>query len=403
MTTEVLSSLPEWLTENYLSDVLHKGNKSSLTTKILHVTSASEQGDNYLGTVFRMVVVCNNVQKCLIVKIMPSETEGSKPISSLGVYERERDMYYKVLPKVYNVMKEKLGQFEYFSPYCYITTRTDAIILEDLKPLGYHMADRKKQLDMDHALLVLSTLAKLHAFSYIMGPESIKHYHDIFFSKENRNLNGGLLASIFKSLCRTVSEWEGYEEYASSLWNFSDSVVDRFNDVVEPTEGSFCVLTHGDCWTNNFLFRYCPETGKVMDMKLIDYQLGRYASPALDLIYFFYSSLQLDVWKQQYRLLKHYHDELTKWLTTAGSSAKAYTFQDLQADMNSKLVFALATTSTVSAIALADSGDGPDLEKLFHENSETHVSQFHKAHNTDQFREKLQVFLKYFEKEGLLS
>ncbi|KAJ8882637.1 hypothetical protein PR048_014449 [Dryococelus australis] len=403
MALEVMQSLPNWLTEDYIADLLCKRQKSDLQVKIRDVTNASGQGDNYLGSVYRITVECNSLHKSLIVKVMPSENEGSEFISSFGVFERELEMYNNILPNLYRVMEEKLGKIEYFSPYCYPSTRSDTIILEDLKTFGYKMADRKEQLDMDHALLVLTVLAKLHSFSYIMGPESIRHYYDIFFSQERRHLSGGYLTSIFKSLCRAVSKWKGYEKYTSSLWRFSESAVEQYNEAVRAREGSFCVLTHGDCWTTNIMFRYCPETGKVQDVKLIDYQLGRYSTPALDLTFFFYTSIKLDVWRQQDKLLRHYHNELVRWLSLAGVDASVYSLQDLQIEMKEKTMYALGIISTVTAIALGNPGDGPDLAKLLHENSDTPISEYHKLHSANKYRKNVQEFLAYFKRDGLFN
>lgn len=39
------------------------------------------------------------------------------------------------------------------------------LILEDLAPLGYKMADRKTGFDMEHCKLILTKIAKLHASS----------------------------------------------------------------------------------------------------------------------------------------------------------------------------------------------------------------------------------------------
>lgn len=39
------------------------------------------------------------------------------------------------------------------------------LVIEDLAPLGYRMADRQAGLDMDHCLLAIRNLAKFHASS----------------------------------------------------------------------------------------------------------------------------------------------------------------------------------------------------------------------------------------------
>ncbi|RZF48571.1 hypothetical protein LSTR_LSTR016926, partial [Laodelphax striatellus] len=50
------------------------------------------------------------------------------------------------------------------------------------------------------------------------------------------------------------------------------------------------VLNHGDFWTNNILYKY-DDQGNILDLKLVDFQFTRSASPAMDLQLFFVTSL----------------------------------------------------------------------------------------------------------------
>lgn len=57
----------------------------------------------------------------------------------------------------------------YEVPVCYKTTNeefNESLYFEDLKCHGYEMFDRHKNVSMEHSILVMKVLAKLHALSF---------------------------------------------------------------------------------------------------------------------------------------------------------------------------------------------------------------------------------------------
>lgn len=75
--------------------------------------------------------------------------------------------------------------------------------------------------------------------------------------------------------------------YEEKLRKFTDDhYYDRMIDLTH-RNGRYSVLGHGDCWIMNFLLKYTND--KPIHAKMIDFQLLRYGSPALDLAFFFYS------------------------------------------------------------------------------------------------------------------
>lgn len=78
------------------------------------------------------------------------------------------------------------------------------------------------------------------------------------------------------------------------------------------------VITHGDCWTNNFLYRY-DERDNVIETCLVDFQLIRYGSVALDLANLIYCCTDKVMRKNHLNgWLQLYHKELVNSLKILG-------------------------------------------------------------------------------------
>lgn len=115
--------------------------------------------------------------------------------------------------------------------------------------------------------------------------------------------------------------------------------------IVKPKE-PLAVLCHGDCWTNNFLFQYSKDGGNISDVRLqqisiinsnkmlvgvlqklidvwkfvqvsiVDFQVARYGSPAMDLVSLLYCCTSVELRKQHLsELLEEYYDSIIDFLT----------------------------------------------------------------------------------------
>lgn len=78
------------------------------------------------------------------------------------------------------------------------------------------------------------------------------------------------------------------------------------------------VICHGDCWTNNFLYRY-DEQDNVLEACLVDFQLIRYGSVALDLSNLIFCCTDKVLRRNhQTAWLQLYHKELVNSLKSLG-------------------------------------------------------------------------------------
>ena len=93
-------------------------------------------------------------------------------------------------------------------------------------------------------------------------------------------------------------------------------------ELVKPVS-AFSVPNHGDAWGPNFLYRYdSADRSRPSDIRLLDFQLMRLASPVLDLLFFLYSVTTCEErdnggWD---KILKHYHGAVCHAISSLGSN-----------------------------------------------------------------------------------
>lgn len=100
---------------------------------------------------------------------------------------------------------------------------------------------------------------------------------------------------------RPVEHRQKLAQFASN-----DHFYDNMVKITCASTGQYSVINHGDCWIPNFLLTYdgSAADGSVpVQTKLIDFQLARHASPALDISFFIYSGTSQELRTKHYDLL----------------------------------------------------------------------------------------------------
>ncbi|KAB7499293.1 hypothetical protein Anas_04949, partial [Armadillidium nasatum] len=142
----------------------------------------------------------------------------------------------------------------------------------------------------------------------------------------------------------------------------------------------FDVLVHGDCCSNNLLFRYDKKDDPV-DVIFVDLQSCRKSSPASDLIYFFYSSLDGDVRSKYFKQMTSlYYKSFSKVLHLAKKKIP-FSFTELLEEIDKRKTFGLATGIFLLPAFLAEDEEIFDMENF----------------SDDKLEEILKIFQKNFE------
>lgn len=88
----------------------------------------------------------------------------------------------------------------------------------------------------------------------------------------------------------------------------------------------FSTLIHLDFWVNNTMIK--TEEGKVVGNKIVDFQMPEYGSPARDLTFFIFDSIQNDLVVKYYdHLVEFYHQNLIDTLKQFNVDTKPFSLE----------------------------------------------------------------------------
>jgi hypothetical protein len=208
---------------------------------------------------------------------------------------------------------------------------------------------------------------------------------------------------------RLLSNNDGsFDDEIKKLNFFGGKIFKIMSELVTPKE-PWSVICHGDCWKNNFLFRYC-QARKVDEVRLLDLQVARYASPAIDILHFFYTSTQADLRRRHYdHLLQTYHNTLNDTVRRLLSgSPHVYenffmTFEQLKEELDKHALYGFLNALWFLPAIQADPSNVPDLENLTEDDfySQVNLDDWI-SHQTPRYRESVRELVQEYRDRGYL-
>ncbi|KAK4309907.1 hypothetical protein Pmani_018488 [Petrolisthes manimaculis] len=379
---EVKLSPYDLIKKDYVAIALKtdKGEDAELLTyKIVDFTN---KGDNYACFVtsvkakYRQEGHDNIVT--YIVKCNPCFNSDLFKHFSAFLFNKEAKFYNELLPvlnkQLLNIEQDKLRLATHL--YSTLNECEEIIILKDLRPEGFKMFDRMKGMDIPHCSLVLKELGRLHAASVLLQnelSEPIDEKYE-FLQKDFNNFKSGTHNSQMESMFQgyftngadMAEKFGGYDLVASWLRKNKPRVSELFSESLE-SRPPFQVVCHGDCWNNNLLFKYNDE-GDPIDVRLLDLQICRFASPATDLNYLLYTSLNGNDRKQHLdSYLRSYYEAFSRVLMD-GEKTVPYTQEELRKEYHRKNMFGLIMGLMVVPLVVTEAAKAMDMKEF--ENAE---------------------------------
>lgn len=263
--TERIKACHSLITEEAVKEALkaHKGGEARLTS--WQIKDFTSKGDNYASVVSSVEVEFNlngnDERISYIVKINPCHGMQNFEEMTHTIFLKEAEFYIKVLPQLNEVLQEH-NLSPLAMPECHYGTlekKKELIFLEDLRPRGFKMFDRRKGLDVAHASLVLRELAKLHAASLLLQKKDPEYFKDTLLHKGwiNMTEDGLGILKMFEGVVDTgilmLKKVGGYESCITWAESTKSKLQEIFEKQLEPCK--YQVICHGDAWNNNLLFK----------------------------------------------------------------------------------------------------------------------------------------------------
>ncbi|KAK3874461.1 hypothetical protein Pcinc_020625 [Petrolisthes cinctipes] len=334
----------------------------------------TQEGDHYMSCIRRLTTTFtlagNTHQTSYVVKTKQKVFGGCFDDLLDVAFQKECLVYETLVPALNAELRE--GHLEHIRlPRCYFHSMKEGrqmIIMEDLSRCGFKMATHSLGLDAVHARLVVQELGRLHASSLLYQatlpnhclalkyPVLQKDWHNYSERAEDE------LVVILKSDLVTlaaVAELSGRpKDEVMWLRDLATRTLQVFTRQLA-TEPPFAVFCHGDCWTNNALFRYDSD-GVPVEVMLLDLQMARRGSVALDLTTFMYTSLSGQERRACYASLLHEYYASFSLVMQARGVPVPFTLEQLVAEYREKSLFGLLMGSDYLPVVMVGSQDVTD-------------------------------------------
>uniref|UniRef100_A0A182QQC1 CHK kinase-like domain-containing protein n=1 Tax=Anopheles farauti TaxID=69004 RepID=A0A182QQC1_9DIPT len=380
-----------------------------LTIDSYEEAQGSGRGDNYTAALFRIALKGHTQpagsskklkwEKSVICKRLPDCKIKREAFKSEALFRNEVVFYNTIMPEYIDFQRRQMtsvaraetrgtdceepvqwesptesGDIFQAVPQCYLA-RDDLLVLEDLRVRSFTMPNRQAGLGSKQLEAVLVELARFHATSLAYKQRHPSEFQKLtkalvegIFSQANaewyRKYYDVLTRNAIQMVRQTVPE---KKEHLAKLEEFLGNCFGHLVELVN-RESKLSVICHGDCWTNNVLFRY-GEDGAIAETCLVDFQLIRYGSLALDLAYLIYCCTDGALRKTNLQhWLQTYHRQLVRSLRLllAGQFERVFGTEKLLWELINEEFkvcsrFGLGTAMDMLPISTCSSEEAPDL------------------------------------------
>ncbi|CAD7091514.1 unnamed protein product [Hermetia illucens] len=405
--------IPEYLDEQFFKEVLvNQAGFEDVKIFSLDFSMGSSPGENYLSFIYRVQVVYTlkgpeNIETNFIVKSIPLDG-AREAFVEMDIFDSERVMYIDILPQIESCLDNMK-----IAPKCYYVTSNPiaTMVFEDMKVPGYRIADRVKGLDLDHSKIILTKLAQYHAGGMLLLEKepsltaSALLKRGIFSSVTltPNNIGKGLCMNASR-LIGHASKWHGYEKIMDRLQDChkNETLDDKILDTIRPSSDDILTICHGDCWVNNFLFKYKEDSP--IDAVFVDFQGSMRGSIGLDINYFFASSLQIDILRNNRdQLIEEAYYPAFRAALERGFYKNIPTVQNVKDEIKRKAMFGFLSSILVLPTIAMNKEDSADnsVEKFEDEEKAQEIADL--SCSSERFLESQKILLKEYDNYGLFD
>ncbi|CAH4038546.1 unnamed protein product [Pieris brassicae] len=290
-----LSDISKELTNEELDKFFKLKTNSQDSVVNYQVMRVGPAGEGLLSAVYRINVKGEKYNTSFVAKGLILDLKLRKTLSCEMYFQREVVFFSKLLPILTDLQKSLNAKecLQNYIPFCYHSYcdgRNDFLVIEDMSESGYtSLPYAPTDFEKDGTLKVL---AHLHAVSMALRIKNPKLFYKLanelpecYYIDKRKTWYGKWLQRAIDNDKAVVSEFKnkiGNVYYEKFMQLINNDVYEQLQNI-SSTWGDNTVLNHGDCWYANLM---SSKKGVVA----LDFQLYRFASPAVDLTNFMMTS-----------------------------------------------------------------------------------------------------------------
>ncbi|CAL4238977.1 unnamed protein product, partial [Meganyctiphanes norvegica] len=351
----------------------------------------TKKGDNFSAFITSIVVtyILDNREETVtyVAKINPCRYDTGFDEVQNTFFKREGQFYMEILNDINKeLLKSEISTIAF--PKCYYANyemMKEVIIFQDLRSFDFKLSDRKRGMDLQHATLLIKSLARFHSGSILLQQKLsnfnlkkkyIELGNDIWV--KNKKIQDVWLVNGLQTGLEIVQAVKGYGRVKDMLENIIEDVEERFFSHNFKSTPPFDVVVHGDCWTNNALYKYDSE-GRPMQVMLLDAEICRFGSLALDLNYFMAISLDGSTRKTYTdHLLNQYYKSFCELLNSC-DGVIPFTMDELREEFQRKKSYGHFWAISVLPLLLMSNEDLIDYGEFTECNKDEATKLWHEA------------------------
>ncbi|KAK5645908.1 hypothetical protein RI129_004372 [Pyrocoelia pectoralis] len=349
--------------------------------------SVTKPGENWVGELYRVKATANEKGKTwidysLILKMAPSDLSYRRLLNAAPLFHREIYFYNKIIPELIDIQRER-GIKTIFQPFpkFYLSSKEyleEAIVMDDMRAKGFIVGNHRRPVDYETALLVMKTLGKFNALSFAMKEYKPEVYEEIKSNCEDNFLNSPPVYTMIRNVYLNLSKQTiatcgpGDEKIAESINKFAENLSSTFPELaLQQEHEDYGVITHGDPQIRNFLFKYRTTSTCTIPEEccIIDTQISRIASPALDILFFMFVNTDKELRSSHYdELIEEYYKSFSIFLRELGCDPETlFPFTVLQSHLRKFAPIGFGFATWLVAINLKKTTEAPGKDELSEE------------------------------------
>ncbi|KAK9512729.1 hypothetical protein O3M35_001093 [Rhynocoris fuscipes] len=396
----------------WLETILKKSNVEKSISRVLNVKvdKLISNGDYYTSDIETVTIdaLLTSGRKTKI-SLIRKKWALLKDVAQQGspAVKKEVQVYEQILKKFDQLMDEYQDNNDRlwcnligYEPY-------SSMVLENMKAQNFKVAPRQNLLDLNHVLLVVTSLGRFHALGHVLirkGLAAQEDFPEHYIQRDSKAINLMFTIGVKEVSEQIKNNWsDEWKEIAERLHKQHPIVLEKLRNLFKKDEKTFQTLCHGDVWTCNMMFKYCPYDEKVpIAVKFIDYQTVYTNSYIFDIMHFLHACVQPEIAHNMIdKILSVYHKSLKTTLAIYGMEDDSPTIEQIKAEAERiqyfgfimNIILLPVTSSTLPTKAL-------DLENLFRDSENPKVFD-PELHKTVKCKEVLEPVLKHWLKKGL--